>query len=67
MDGGDLAEPVEIFFEEIGDGDEFEGDGEIEEGEPATDGGGDFAAHEAAADDTDFESFQERETGEILG
>lgn len=52
---------MEIFFEEIGDGDEFEGDGEIEEGEPATDGGGDFAAHETTADDADFESFQERD------
>ena len=53
LDGGDLAEPIEEFVLEIADGGEFSVDGEVMEGEPASKGGGGFAAHEASADDAD--------------
>jgi hypothetical protein len=62
FDRRDLAEPIEQGRLKIADGDEFHLNGELVENEPAREGAGCFAAHEAAADDADTESgFHERD------
>ena len=53
LDRGDLAKPVEQAGLEVADGDELGLHRKIHEGEPAGEGAGGFAAHEAAADDAD--------------
>ncbi len=53
--GGYLAEPFPHRGLHVADGDELDADGEIEQRAPAADGAGDFATHEAAADDAEAE------------
>ena len=53
LDGGNLAKPLALFFDEVADGDELGLDRILVENEPASEGARDFAAHQAAADDAD--------------
>ena len=57
LHGRHLAEPFEQRGLQVAHGRELGADGESIEGEPAAEGAGDFAAHQAAAYDSHADGF----------